>query len=404
MQRTNLPPPGELRPASPSRPINDDDHNAGGFPPSLSGNGRRAVWPRVARLDGVIPETSGTEQAAGPLSRGRQHTSGARRADGGNVGPAGGAMRHRGPRFDTAVARNGYAWWYIDALSDDGAHGLTIIAFVGSVFSPYYAASRRRGNGNPLDHCAVNVALYGPRGKYWALTERREPSLSQTASTLAIGQSALNWDGDRLSIDIDELAVPRFVRLKGRITLHPQAVTSCATQLDSGGRHHWWPIAPVARVEVDMQKPALRWNGSGYFDCNAGTRPLEKDFGDWTWSRSALPDGAAILYEARRRDGSNLSLAYRFDHAGHCQEFLPPLPAQLPSTGWRIARVTRSDDVKQTGIVKTLEDTPFYARSLVSSRLLGAPVISVHESLSLDRFDSRWVQTLLPFRMPRAFR
>jgi carotenoid 1,2-hydratase len=25
----------------------------------------------------------------------------------------------------------------------------------------------------------------------------------------------------------------------------------------------------------------------------------------------------------------------------------------------------------------------------------------VHESLSLDRFDSRWVQTLLPFRMLR---
>jgi len=25
----------------------------------------------------------------------------------------------------------------------------------------------------------------------------------------------------------------------------------------------------------------------------------------------------------------------------------------------------------------------------------------VHESLSLDRFDSRWVQTLLPFRMWR---
>jgi len=25
----------------------------------------------------------------------------------------------------------------------------------------------------------------------------------------------------------------------------------------------------------------------------------------------------------------------------------------------------------------------------------------VHESLSLERFDSRWVQALLPFRMPR---
>jgi len=78
--------------------------------------------------------------------------------------------------------------------------------------------------------------------------------------------------------------------------------------------------------------------------------------------------------------------------------------ARLPATGWRIERETRSDDVRQAGVVRTLEDTPFYARSLVTSRLLGQRVVSMHESLSLDRFASRWVQTLLPFRMPRAFR
>ncbi len=42
------------------------------------------------------------------------------------------------------VARRGYAWWYIDAVSDCGSHALTIIAFVGSVFSPYYAWARRK--------------------------------------------------------------------------------------------------------------------------------------------------------------------------------------------------------------------------------------------------------------------
>jgi carotenoid 1,2-hydratase len=31
-------------------------------------------------------------------------------------------------------------------------------------------------------------------------------------------------------------------------------------------------------------------------------------------------------------------------------------------------------------------------------------VRAMHESLSLARFDSRWVQTLLPFRMPRSAR
>ena len=45
-------------------------------------------------------------------------------------------------RFDTPVPDGGYAWWYLDALSDDGRHGLTVIAFIGSVFSPYYAWAR----------------------------------------------------------------------------------------------------------------------------------------------------------------------------------------------------------------------------------------------------------------------
>ena len=35
------------------------------------------------------------------------------------------------PRFDTPVPPGGYRWWYIDGLSDDGRHGITLIAFVG---------------------------------------------------------------------------------------------------------------------------------------------------------------------------------------------------------------------------------------------------------------------------------
>ena len=73
----------------------------------------------------------------------------------------------RGLRASTSwFAENGYAWWYVDALSDDGAHALTIIAFIGSVFSPYYAWARQRGRGDPENHVAVNVALYGTPGKW----------------------------------------------------------------------------------------------------------------------------------------------------------------------------------------------------------------------------------------------
>ena len=75
----------------------------------------------------------------------------------------------------------------------------------------------------------------------------------------------------------------------------------------------------------------------------------------------------------------------------------------LPGTGWRVKRETRSDNGYTATVLKTLEDTPFYARSILSSHLLGESVTAMHESLSLDRFRARWVQMLLPFRMPRAW-
>ena len=55
--------------------------------------------------------------------------------------------------FDADVPLNGYRWWYVDGLSDDSQHSLTVIAFIGSVFSPYYFAARQKGPaGSPGSH------------------------------------------------------------------------------------------------------------------------------------------------------------------------------------------------------------------------------------------------------------
>jgi carotenoid 1,2-hydratase len=70
----------------------------------------------------------------------------------------------------------------------------------------------------------------------------------------------------------------------------------------------------------------------------------------------------------------------------------------LPRTKWRMAREIRATNPT---IAKTLEDTPFYARSVIAAEFEGAPVTAMHESLALDRFTQPWVQAMLPFRMPR---
>jgi carotenoid 1,2-hydratase len=290
----------------------------------------------------------------------------------------------------------GYVWWYVDALSDDGDHGITLIAFLGSVFSPYYAWSRRRGRGDPLRHCALNVALYGKRRR-WAMTERGANSVQRGADFLAIGPSALEWDGSTLMIRIDEVAVPLPRRVRGILRLYPSALETRALNLDTAGHHCWQAIAPCARVEVAMDSPGLSWSGVGYFDTNTGDRPLEADFVGWDWSRARLPGGTAILYEVTRRDGP-LTLALRYDDAGGLVDFVPPSKVALPPTRWRVPRAISAP----ASIVQTLEDTPFYARSVVAAKVLGHPVTAMHESLAMCRFTAPWVQAMLPFRMPRV--
>lgn len=277
------------------------------------------------------------------------------------------------------------------------------------MFSPYYAWARRRDRGDPLHHCAVNAVLYGPgKRKRWALTERGRASVHRDAASLAIGRSSLSWDGDALTVQVDEVTAPIPSRLRGTVRLRPAAILDRTVTLDADGRHLWSPLAPCARVEVALDRPSLRWSGAGYFDTNAGSAPLEDSFERWDWSRASLGDGGAIvLYDAIRRQDTgsgerHLAVALRVDPSGRVQDLNPAPPrCALPRTRWGVGRESRSDAGSPARVLRTLEDTPFYARSVLSSRLLGESVAAMHESLTLDRFRAGWVQALLPFRMPR---
>lgn len=307
--------------------------------------------------------------------------------------------------FDAPVPANGYAWWYIDALSDDRRHGLTIIAFIGSVFSPYYARARRRtpSGAEPTNHCALNVALYGQCSR-WAMTERSQRALRRSADVLSIGPSGLEWKDGALTVTIEETTMPVPRRLRGVVRVMPSSLGKVAHALDANRRHRWTPLAPAARVEVRFEQPSLSWSGTGYLDTNDGDAALEDDFEQWHWSRAHHAHGTTVLYDATCRDASTTSLALHFDDAGHADPISAPPRAALQRSAWRIRRETRCDTEGAAEIVETLEDTPFYARSLISTAIGNQKMLALHESLSLDRFRTAWVQAMLPFRMPRVRR
>jgi carotenoid 1,2-hydratase len=284
-------------------------------------------------------------------------------------------------------------------MSDDMQHSLTLIAFVGSVFSPYYRWALRGRNADPNNHCAINVALYGPGGR-WAMTERGQRHCHRDSSSFVAGPSRLDWDGQCLHMRIEEVCVPWLKPLKGHIRLWPQTLVNYSVPLDWGGRHRWGPLAPAARIEVDLEQPNLKWSGSAYLDSNEGDEPLENEFHLWDWSRTHHPDGSTeVTYDLHGPDRPDRLLRLCFDTEGRVTD-LPAVPARtLRSTAWRVPRRARSQDQPQ--VSHQLEDTPFYQRCILSRPSLGSQVHTFHETLSVPRFVSPVVQAMLPWRMPR---
>jgi carotenoid 1,2-hydratase len=283
-----------------------------------------------------------------------------------------------------------------------------LIAFVGSVFSPYYAWARERAarSGTPVDpenFCAINVALYTPGRKRWTMTERSRASIERSAREFRVGPSALEWTGSELVIRIDERSAPIPLAVRGTVRLSAPRWFDWQLPLDPSGRHRWGPLAPAGRISVDFDSPGIQWQGHGYLDSNEGDEPIESRYDEWDWSRATVDDGSsAVVYDLRTRDGREHLIARRFQTDGQVTEFDPGPRHALARTGWRIGRSIRSEGAGPAPrITRTLEDTPFYVRSLAESTVDGRQVVSVHETLNGPRLRSALVRLMLPWRMPR---
>ena len=309
---------------------------------------------------------------------------------------AGMAVSHLG--FAQPVPDSGYRWWYVDGFSDCGRFGVTVIAFIGSVFSPYYFRARQRGSCSPTNHVSLNVILYGPEKSRWCMTERGSTALSQQSDRLVIGPSDISITDEGLTITVRERATPWGQLVSGVISIGFERALQTCFQLDDAHCHWWWPVAPLANIQVAMEQPALSWRGAAYVDSNFGIAPIESGFTSWNWCRGHTPEGhCEIHYDAQLRSGNEKQVSLLIDKEGTVQRTAsPPLQQLKKGAIWGVARPARLP-VSTQASVKTLEDTPFYTRS----QLQVADRQFMHESLDLTRFCRPWVQRLLPFRMPR---
>lgn len=340
----------------------------------------------------------GTDSGDRALHLRRRLSSGGGGTDGSAFRKACGRGDLDGPNFNLEVPPNGYAWWYVDGISDCGTRALSIIGFIGSVFSPWYAWSGRR---SPDNNVCINVATYGPGGRF-TMTDRGRQALRQSPDRFTVGPSSMSWTNGQLVIDVNEISGPPVIgRVRGCITVTPSAITQAELALTPDGAHIWRPFAPVSTISCDLEAKGWQWSGHGYFDANFGTRALEQDFAYWTWGRYPTSTGATCFYDATRLDGSELAAGFQFDTQGNATSIpLPPKQAFRRSL-WAVRRETRGDTGTTPRQVQNMLDAPFYSRSMVQTQLGGETVVGVHEALDLRRFRSPLLKPMLAVRVPR---
>ena len=208
---------------------------------------------------------------------------------------------------------------------------------------PITRAPARRGDADPENHCALNVALYGDGGHRWSMTERGRALDLARSTRFTIGPSAMRWEDGSLVIDIEEVTVPIPSRLRGQVRLTPSAICGHEVRLDPEGQHVWRPVAPFSRIEAAFREAGLHWSGIGYHDSNWGAVPLEDSFESWVWSRAAMKDGAAIVYDTVLRGGATSAFALDIGADGAVAEMPLPPRREMPTTFWRMARHMRAD-------------------------------------------------------------
>jgi carotenoid 1,2-hydratase len=269
------------------------------------------------------------------------------------------------------------------------------------VFSPYYLWANRSNYADPNHYCCLNVAIYSKGKKRWTMTERGRKYTHRDAQIFQIGPSQMAWRNDSLEITINERAIPFGQKVTGQIKLYPEQLFHYSVPLDTKARHRWGPIAPTAKIQVDLQSPNIKWQGHAYLDSNEGDEPINRPFQEWDWARALLKNGStAVMYDVREKNGTEKLLALNFLRDGRVADFSLGERYKLPKTMWQIQRNLRSDQ-PQVKVIEDLEDTPFYSRSILSGNWLGEEVTCMHETLNIPRFSSPIVQLMLPWRMPR---
>jgi carotenoid 1,2-hydratase len=294
--------------------------------------------------------------------------------------------RGRGLPFDHPVLAAGYAWWSVDAESEDGQQRLHLSVCV----APPFAAARP---GASAPQASLHVALYGQTACH---AQRLVPcdQVERGAAHLCIGRSRLRWERGDLVIDLGLQRGLGRRPVRGRVTVSVISQSREARVLDAAGLHSWWPVAPGARARVELEQPGVSWQGPALHEVRWGNEPPVRMFSRWTTLHTLHEEGALTACATEGRDGARHSSAAFVSGEGTTQVLPAGDVTPLGTTRWGLRPAC-------PGVVmasETLEDTPYFVRSRLLIKTPAGPRSATLEHFDLGRWQQRWVQGLLPWR------
>ncbi|QDE88237.1 hydroxyneurosporene synthase (CrtC) [Myxococcus xanthus] len=285
-----------------------------------------------------------------------------------------------------------YRWFYADVTA--GPYSAVCIFMLGSLFSPRYSVAARRG-GRPLEHSAVNFALYhaGVR-RLWVLSEYARAEL-EAPGRLRIGRSTLSYEGDgTVRMAVDDGTAPWGRPVRAGLTLEPMTPVGEVVQLMPGLPHYWQALAPRSQARLEVSSLGIEASGLGYHDTNHGGELLGARLSGWHWARTHREDETVVDYHLP--EGVAPLRVVAGTRGVRCERG-PALVEARPThiTGWglRVPSRLHAGNVV-VGQPKLLESSPFYAR--LEARQ--GPLDSLGEVADFRRFHSPFIRWMAHFR------
>jgi carotenoid 1,2-hydratase len=309
-----------------------------------------------------------------------------------------------------------YQWWYFDAVSADGKTSVVVIFFVGSVFSPYYYRRYARGEQpSPLDHVAVNVAVYreGKRTT-WCFSEYGSDRFEWRTDGVRIGGSFFETGADgSLRVYVDERCTLTKEVVRGVLRFHPDGDGPWAPLNLAGDAHQWRARAPRASVRVQLDAPRISFGGHGYHDENWGREPPSNALRSWSWGRGSFGQRTQIFFDATTVDGQR-TFSLVDSERGVSVERLPARDLRGNHRCWMLplpkATLVGNDDAgvpRFFRLERDLEKAPFYYRALglfPSPDGGGGAQLGMMEHVDFARFRNPVVQRMVALRVARPDR